>query len=641
LTPPEKEKKSMQRTRIEQILNKMKEVSIAVMGDFSLDAYWDIDLKASEFSAETGKKVKLVKKQHFSLAGASNVALNLINLGIRKVYNIGVLGDDPFGYEMKSLIESKEMEICGIVTQSDNWVTPVFIKPYMSEEEGQRIDLGYFNSISRETERLLVKNLENILQNVKAVIINQQIPNGIWSDFVIEKVNKLIKKNKNIFFLVDSRDKAERFQEAIYKLNRREAARICGVHKNINDVISLSEAKEFIRTIYKLSKKPVYLTRGDRGILFYHGETIDKIPGIQILTRVDPVGAGDTCIATIAAALAVGADPLEAGMLANFASSITVTKVKQTGTASPEEILRVGTSPDYIYNPELAADSRKATLLSGTEFEIVNPDIVRGKIKHVIFDNDGTISTLRQGWESIIEHVFLKEILGDKFRACDESIYNKVVERVRDYIDKSTGAQTIIQMEALVEMVKEFGFVPQEKILDKFGYKKIYNDDLMKLVSKRIEKLKKRELDAADYTIKGAINFIDTLYKSGVKLYLASGTDKEDTFSEVKILGYEKYFGDRIYGSLSDITKYSKKLLTERIIRENNLSGPELACFGDGPVEIRETKKHNGIAIGVASDEVRRFGLNPEKRKRLIEAGADLIIPDYSQAEKLLSYLFP
>lgn len=82
-------------------------------------------------------------------------------------------------------------------------------------------------------------------------------------------------------------------------------------------------------------------------------------------------------------------------------------------------------------------------------------------------------------------------------------------------------------------------------------------------------------------------------------------------------------------------------MVVERIIRENNLSGPELACFGDGPVEIRETKKRNGIAIGVASDEVRRYGLNLKKRERLIKAGADLIIPDYSQAEKLLSYLFP
>jgi len=631
----------MQKARIEQILDKMKEVSIAVMGDFSLDAYWDIDLKTNEFSVETGKKVKLVKKQRLSLAAASNVALSLINLGVRKVYNIGVVGNDSFRYEMKRLMKSKKMEISGMITQSDNWDTAIFIKPYMGEEEGRRIDLGYFNSISRETERLLIKNLENILQNVKAVIINQQIPNGIWSDFVIEKVNKLMEKNKNIFFLVDSRDKTERFQKAIYKLNGIEAARICGVHKNINDSISLSEAKEFIRAIFKLSKKPVYLTRGDRGILLYHGESIDEIPGIQILARVDPVGAGDTCTATIAAALAAGADSLEAGILANFASSITVTKIKQTGTASPEEILRAGASPDYIYNPELAADYRKATFLPDTEFEIVNPDIVRGKIKHVIFDQDGTISTLRQGWESIMKHVFVKEILGDKFKTCDESTYNKVVERVRDYIDKSTGVQTIIQMEALVEMVKEFGFVPQEKILNKFGYKKIYNDVLMEMVKKRIEKLKKKELDVSDCTIKGVVNLIDMLYQKELTFYVASGTDREDVISEVKTLGYEKYFHGRIYGSLSDITKYSKKMVVERIIRENNLSGPELACFGDGPVEIRETKKHNGIAIGVASDEVRRFGLNMEKRKRLIEAGADLIIPDCSQAERLLSYLFP
>ncbi len=631
----------MERASIKQILDKMKEVNIAVMGDFCLDAYWNIDPEISELSVETRKKVKLVKKQRLSLGGAGNVALNLISLGVRKVYNIGVVGNDPFGYEMKKLMKRKEMGISGMITQSDNWDTVIYIKPYLEEEEDQRIDFGYFNFISSETERRLIKNLENILQEVKVVIINQQLANGIWSDFVIEKVNKLIQKNKNIFFLVDSRDKTEKFQGEICKLNRLEAARICKIHKDINDSVSLNEVKEFIRTVFKLSKKPVYITRGDRGILLYDGRHIDEIPGIQILTRVDPVGAGDTCIATIAAALAAGANPLEAGMLANLASSVTVTKIKQTGTASPREILRVGTDPDYIYNPELAADCTKATFLSDTEFEVVNPNIVREKFKYVIFDQDGTISTLRQGWQSIMKNIFIKEILGNKFRTCDKSIYNKVVERVRDYIDKSTGVQTIIQMGVLVEMVKEFGFIPKEKILDKFGYKKIYNGELMKLVNKRIEKLKKGELNVSDYTIKGAINFIEVLYRNGVKLYLTSGTDREDALSEVKILGYGKYFGDRIYGSVSDITKYSKKLVIERIIRENNLSGPELVCFGDGPVEIRETKKHNGIAIGIASDEVRRFGLNIEKRKRLIEAGADLIIPDYSQAKKLLSYLSP
>ena len=73
---------------------------------------------------------------------------------------------------------------------------------------------------------------------------------------------------------------------------------------------------------------------------------------------------------------------------------------------------------------------------------------------------------------------------------------------------------------------------------------------------------------------------------------------------------------------------------------ENNLQGPELAVFGDGPVEIRECRKRDGIAIGIASDEIRRHGLNPEKRTRLIKAGAHIIVPDFSKQEMLIKLLF-
>jgi hypothetical protein len=80
-------------------------------------------------------------------------------------------------------------------------------------------------------------------------------------------------------------------------------------------------------------------------------------------------------------------------------------------------------------------------------------------------------------------------------------------------------------------------------------------------------------------------------------------------------------------------------MVLDRIIREHELSGPEFITFGDGPVEIRETHKRGGITVGVASDEVRRFGLNPAKRSRLIRAGADVIVPDYSQLDMLLELL--
>jgi hypothetical protein len=76
-------------------------------------------------------------------------------------------------------------------------------------------------------------------------------------------------------------------------------------------------------------------------------------------------------------------------------------------------------------------------------------------------------------------------------------------------------------------------------------------------------------------------------------------------------------------------------------MKENNLQGPELVIFGDGPVEVRESRKRDGLAVGIASDEIRRHGLNIEKRTRLVKAGAHIITPDYSQSQKLLELLLP
>ncbi|MGC2510468.1 MAG: hypothetical protein WA430_07855, partial [Acidobacteriaceae bacterium] len=79
------------------------------------------------------------------------------------------------------------------------------------------------------------------------------------------------------------------------------------------------------------------------------------------------------------------------------------------------------------------------------------------------------------------------------------------------------------------------------------------------------------------------------------------------------------------------------KLVVDRIIGENDLSGRQFATFGDGPVEMRETRKNGGLPIGVASDEVHRSGWNMMKRSRLIKAGATLLVPDFAQLPALLN----
>jgi len=281
------------------------------------------------------------------------------------------------------------------------------------------------------------------------------------------------------------------------------------------------------------------------------------------------------------------------------------------------------------------------TYIPNSNIEIYSRIKMSRKIKYAIFDHDGTISTLRQGWEKIMKKVMIEAIFDKNYRAIlKNSSYKEVDISVSKYIDESTGIQTILQMEALVEMVKEFGYVPKERILDKFGYKKIYNKEILRIVNKRIADIKNGKLDAESFMIKGVKRFLELLNKNGVNLYLASGTDHEDAVNEARILGYSDYFNGGIFGAYDDLSKFSKKMIIESVINKNNLKGPELLVIGDGPVEMSECRRANGIAIGVASDEIKRSGINQKKRMRLIKSGAQIIIPDFTDADKLIEFLF-
>jgi len=143
-----------------------------------------------------------------------------------------------------------------------------------------------------------------------------------------------------------------------------------------------------------------------------------------------------------------------------------------------------------------------------------------------------------------------------------------------------------------------------------------------------------------DLTLKGAVSFARGLQRAGVQLVLASGTDQEDVVAEARALGYADLFTGGIYGSVGDVERDAKRVVLDRIMADIGSGAVNgLVTFGDGPVEMRETHRRGGWAVGVASDEIRRFGLNPAKRARLIRAGADMVIPDFSQYDRLLKLM--
>jgi phosphoglycolate phosphatase len=270
------------------------------------------------------------------------------------------------------------------------------------------------------------------------------------------------------------------------------------------------------------------------------------------------------------------------------------------------------------------------TFLDSTPIEITNPHIQRGHIRHALFDFDGTVSLIREGWQGVMIPMMVEVLLETPRHGSEEELYAVVTE----FVDRLTGKQTIYQMIQLCQEVRQRGGEP----LDPLEYKWMYLTRLWERIKVRVAGLKSGQFAPEEMMVPGAVPMLEAMHTRGVTCYLASGTDEVYVLDEAAALGLSPYFVS-IYGALDDYQNYSKRMVIERILDENHLSGPEFVTFGDGYVEIEDTKAVGGIAVGVASDEANRQGINDWKRERLIQAGADLIIPDFRQHERLVAYL--
>lgn len=626
-------------TWLDRALEPIRKARVAVFGDFCLDAYWLLNPQADETSLETGLPVQQVHQQRYSAGGAGNVAANLAALGAAVVWAIGVIGADPFGEALLRILRAAGIDVARLRADQHDWQTMVYAKPYRDGRELSRIDFGSANTVAPATADRLIADLDAAAQQADIVIVNQQVSPGVADPQLIPRINEVIARHTKCRFIVDARQHARLYRGAMLKLNAHEAARLLGEPVDRGVPLPQPTVERYARRLAQQGGQPVFVTQGERGIVAADGSALHSVPGIHVSGPIDPVGAGDAVIAALAAALGGGCDIPTAVRLANLAASVTVRKLQTTGTATPAELRAVGPNPDYIHLPDLAADLRQAHYIEATSIEQVRPLAAGCAIRHAIFDHDGTLSTLREGWESIMEPMMVRAILGDRYTQADTALYRQVVEVVRQYIDDTTGSQTLVQMRGLVELVRRFGCVSEDQILDMHGYKRVYNEMLLEMVNRRMERLRRGELSPENFQIKNALALLTALHEAGVKLYLASGTDEADVVAEAHALGYAGLFEGRIYGAVGDINVEAKQVVLTRLIKEQGLAGPELVTFGDGPVEIRLTHRAGGIAVGVASDEIRRFGLNPVKRSRLIRAGADLIVPDYGELRQLLEIL--
>jgi phosphoglycolate phosphatase-like HAD superfamily hydrolase len=267
-----------------------------------------------------------------------------------------------------------------------------------------------------------------------------------------------------------------------------------------------------------------------------------------------------------------------------------------------------------------------------TDIEVLSPNLPRGRFRSVLFDFDGTLSLIREGWPQVMVPMMVDVLRQTGTRETDQEL----TATVEEFVMRLNGRQTIYQMIHLAEEVVRRG----GQALDPLQYKHRYHKLLMARIHGRLEALASGAATFEQWTVPGTHALLEDLCRRGLTLYLASGTDLSFVQKEAALLGVSPYFGERIYGALDDYKNFSKQMVIERILRDHGLHGEELLAFGDGFVEIEEVKRAGGVAVAVASDEVNRRGINEWKRKRLIQAGADVIIPEYRCRDRLLQYLF-
>lgn len=254
--------------------------------------------------------------------------------------------------------------------------------------------------------------------------------------------------------------------------------------------------------------------------------------------------------------------------------------------------------------------------------------------KVAVIDFDGTLSLIRSGWVEIMVGLMvdvLRTLPGTSESEADLAAY------VTDFVLNLNGRPTIYQMDHFVAVVKERGGSPEPAEF----YKRQFLDGLHAKSERRIDLLNSGELSADDLLVPGSRQLLDDLHSRGVRMTIASGTAGNHVRKEAALLGIDHYFEDRIYGPGIDPRQFSKLKVMQQSLAEMGAVGSELIGFGDGFVEIENLKQLGGIAIGVASDEEGRSGRVEEwKRTRLIKAGADAIVPDYSRWQIVATQLW-
>lgn len=333
----------MKSQRLQAITRNYRRLRIAVVGDFCLDRYLEIDPSKRERSIETGLAVHNVVNIRAQPGGAGTVLNNLVALGVGKIIPVGLAGEDGEGAElaraMGNLRGVSLEHFCRTpLRRTFTYTKPLLVRPGQPPRELNRLDIKNWTPTPTAIRREVVVAIRALAGEVDALIVLDQVDvpeTGVITHEVMAALGAVARARPGLLILADSRGRLRDFPPLDFKMNAAELAKFVGARRTPGPV----RAQELAGELARKNGRPVFVTLAEHGMVgaSARGETV-HVPALPVRGPIDIVGAGDAVTANLTAALAAGATTREALELANGAASVVIHKLGTTGTASPREI---------------------------------------------------------------------------------------------------------------------------------------------------------------------------------------------------------------------------------------------------------------------------------------------------------------
>jgi rfaE bifunctional protein kinase chain/domain len=324
--------------RFEQITSRYRQLRIAVVGDFCLDRYLEIDPFQKETSIETGLPVHNVVNVRSQPGAAGTVLNNLDALGVGTIIPIGFVGEDGEGYELLHALNRKAHAEMRYFVETPHrrtftYCKPLVVTPGELPVELSRLDSKNWTPTPPMVEARLIANIRAALRHAHALIILDQVDvhdTGVVTKNVLTALVDMVRQQPDLVVLADSRKRIASFPHFSLKMNRPEFCYMAGLLPGA----SLEEIRDKASTIALLQTRNLFITLAEEGILAAtsDGQLIHR-PALPVRGPIDVVGAGDSVTANLVAAWATGAALAEVVEFAMAASSIVIHQLGTTGTA--------------------------------------------------------------------------------------------------------------------------------------------------------------------------------------------------------------------------------------------------------------------------------------------------------------------